>query len=387
MEFMLPAAAGKRAVDVRRWFLSGQIVEGGTVQFVPIRHSPFRIGRRRDLELCLSKPLVSGLHAEINLRDGNLYVSDLGSKNGTFVNGQAILGELPLEAGDLLQVADIGLRVDFHVEGCDSITSIESCFDQAFALSRFDDMLSERAVVSFLQPIVPVQGGGAVGGGAVAFELLGRGRLFGLKTPQQMFTAATRLNRERELSVLLRDEGLQTARDLPAGIRFYVNTHPLELQDPPALVQSLKEVRLRNPERPITIEIHEAAVISSAAMRDFCQALADLNMQLAYDDFGAGQSRIAELSAVPPDVLKFDMVLVRDIHTAGPVRQRVLENLVRMAHDAGIAALAEGIEVEGEAEACRQIGFDLGQGFLFGEPSRPRACLQFLGEKPNSSGD
>jgi EAL domain-containing protein (putative c-di-GMP-specific phosphodiesterase class I) len=370
------------ASDQRQWFLSGQIIDGAPMQVVPIHCTPFRIGRRRDLALPIPRSSVSSLHAEINIRDGDPYVSDVGSRNGTFVNGQAILGELPLEAGDLLQLAEVTLRVDYHLKGCGSVTAIENCYDQAMVLSRFDDMLTDRAVTSFLQPIVPMQGGRPEG-----FELLGRGRLFGLKTPAQMFKAASRLNRECELSVVLRDEGLKKAESLPAGVRLYVNTHPLELIDLRRLFQSLENLRRRHPDRPLTVEIHERAVISSAAMRDFRRALADLDMELAYDDFGEGQARIAVLAAVPPSVLKFDITLIRDIHTAGAYRQRLLENLVRMAHDAGIRALAEGIEVEEEAKVCRQIGFDLAQGFLFGKPCRPRECLLILHKASSASGN
>jgi EAL domain-containing protein (putative c-di-GMP-specific phosphodiesterase class I) len=40
-----------------------------------------------------------------------------------------------------------------------------------------------------------------------------------------------------------------------------------------------------------------------------------------------------------------------------------------MCKQLGIVTLAEGIETPGEAEACRQIGFELMQGFYFGRPA------------------
>lgn len=313
------------------------------------------------------------------MREGRLYVNDLGSRNGTFVNGQAIRSEIPLEAGDVLQLADVGLRIDFQIEDRDSNTMMESCCDQAIALSRFEELLNDRAMCGFLQRIVPAQDGGPM-----AFELLGRGRLFGLRSPEQMFRAAERLNRERELSVVLREEGLKGASQLPARIRLYVNTHPLELEHPQELIESLAAIRHRHPDRPFTVEVHEAAVISSVAARDLSRALSDLDMELAYDDFGAGQARLAILRDLTPSVLKFDIALIHGIHTAGPVRQRLLGNLVRMAHDVGISTLAEGVEVEDEAEVCRQIGFDLMQGFLFGKPCRVRDCLRHLEDAPES---
>jgi EAL domain-containing protein (putative c-di-GMP-specific phosphodiesterase class I) len=40
-----------------------------------------------------------------------------------------------------------------------------------------------------------------------------------------------------------------------------------------------------------------------------------------------------------------------------------------MAHDAGIRTLAEGVESQEEADVCRDIGFELAQGFYFGYPA------------------
>ena len=62
------------------------------------------------------------------------------------------------------------------------------------------------------------------------------------------------------------------------------------------------------------------------------------------------------------------MSLIRDIDTALPQRQRVVAALVQMVRDLGIRSVAEGVETEAEADVCLQMGFDLGQGFLFGRP-------------------
>ena len=48
----------------------------------------------------------------------------------------------------------------------------------------------------------------------------------------------------------------------------------------------------------------------------------------------------------------------------------MLETLVKMVLDLGIVALAEGVETASEGAACRQIGFQLAQGFHYSEPAR-----------------
>jgi EAL domain-containing protein (putative c-di-GMP-specific phosphodiesterase class I) len=119
----------------------------------------------------------------------------------------------------------------------------------------------------------------------------------------------------------------------------------------------------------LVLEIHEAAATSVAQMRQLRLVLNDLGMKLAYDDFGAGQARLAELGDAPPDYLKFDIQLIRNIDGASAERQRMLESLVRIAADLGILSLAEGIETAAEHETCRRLGFVYGQGYRYGVPA------------------
>jgi EAL domain-containing protein (putative c-di-GMP-specific phosphodiesterase class I) len=347
------------------WFMTGQIDESGGFRYIPINTSPFRVGRRSDLTLCLPCVAVSSLHAELVERDSALYVRDLGSTNGTYVNGHAVIDqERRLHEGDLLQFANVAMRINRQTNERAGATAVENVCDQALALTRFDDLLSERAVVPYYQPIVTFADQALIG-----FEVLGRSRLFGLSSPREMFHAAAQLNLETELSRMLRFEGVAGGQTLPANPRLFVNTHPLELKHVAGLVGSLEELRLAYPKQPVTLEIHEAAASNPRTNRELRDALAQLDMELAYDDFGAGQARFVELVEVPPHILKFDMTLVQGIHLAGAQRQKLLESLVRMARDLGITTLAEGVECAEEAEACKQIGFELVQGYFFGKPA------------------
>ena len=103
-------------------------------------------------------------------------------------------------------------------------------------------------------------------------------------------------------------------------------------------------------------------------MHELRALLRELGIQLAYDDFGAGYARLQELMDVPPDVLKFDIALIRDIHRRPPHSRQVIQTLVRMAKNLGIKTLAEGIEEPEELAVCREMGFDYAQGYLLGKP-------------------
>jgi EAL domain-containing protein (putative c-di-GMP-specific phosphodiesterase class I) len=346
------------------WFLTGQIDTSGGFRYVPINTTPFRVGRRNDLTLCLPCMTVSSLHAEILERDDALFLRDMGSTNGTYVNGQAVREESRLQEGDLVQFANVAMRLNRQSTDRGGVTAVENVCDQALALTRFDDLLSERAVVPYFQPIVQFSDLKPIG-----YEVLGRSRLFGLSSPREMFLAAAQLNLETELSRMLRHEGIAAGQDMPGRPRLFVNTHPLELKHAAALVGSLEELRREYPQQPITLEIHEAALSNPQTSRELRDALTALDIELAYDDFGAGQARFIELAEVPPNILKFDMALIQGIHTAGPQRQKLLATLVRMAHDLGITTLAEGVECKEEADACRELGFELAQGYFYGKPA------------------
>jgi EAL domain-containing protein (putative c-di-GMP-specific phosphodiesterase class I) len=200
-----------------------------------------------------------------------------------------------------------------------------------------------------------------------------RSSLSGLENPAAMFAAAERLNQEVALSVMLRREGVRAAQQLTGCPMLYVNTHPKELGTR-ELLDSLSEIRRLAPRQPITIEVHEAAVADERALLELRQAARSWDMQLAYDDFGAGQSRIDELARVAPDCVKFDMRLIRDLHQASAERRLVTARLVELVRDLGITPLAEGVENEAEAIACEDLGFDLAQGYFFGRPAPVEAC-------------
>jgi FHA domain len=61
--------------------------------------------------LLATDTFVSQLHARVFLRDGQLYVEDLGSTNGTFLNGTKVSSTAAIHAGDLLQFGETTLEL------------------------------------------------------------------------------------------------------------------------------------------------------------------------------------------------------------------------------------------------------------------------------------
>jgi pSer/pThr/pTyr-binding forkhead associated (FHA) protein len=70
------------------------------------------IGRGRDCDIVLLDERVSRQHTEIHLEEGIFLVSDLGSFNGTQINGDFVEGARPINSGDQLQVGPVRLSFD-----------------------------------------------------------------------------------------------------------------------------------------------------------------------------------------------------------------------------------------------------------------------------------
>jgi len=346
------------------WFLAGPLVSDQPVRHIPIATSPYLVGRRSSCEIQLASRAVSSRHAELRIHAEGLSVVDLNSTNGTFVNGRRIEGEVMLPPDSLVQFADVPYRVLEQNSTAQTSTVSQDSVDQALALVQFETLMSQQAVTPHFQPIVSLADSSWLG-----FEVLGRSRLPGLETPYRMFSVASQLKMEIPLSEMLRVKGVEQSRSLGETPHLFLNTHPLELHQDGGLIESVKSLRLAAGSQPFTLEIHEGAVAELQQLKALRAALCDLDVKLAFDDFGAGQSRLVELLELHPDYVKFDMSLIRGIDQASSGQRQMIGLLVKMVSDIGAVPLAEGIETEPEARVCREIGFELAQGYFFGRPA------------------
>ena len=361
--------ATKSAVS-EDWLLKGQVVAGGSMQKVPVASVPFVIGRSESVSLCLSHPTISSRHSELFEVGGTLMLRDLESRNGTFLNGRPVERPQPVRHGDIVQFAELAFFLEQPIARSTPQASMTiggatiAADAQAHALAvvQFEKLMSTAAVVPHFQPLVTLADRQPMG-----YELLGRSRLIGLQSPGQMFRAAAQFAQEVELSQMLRVVGTKAAKMLPPQADVFVNTHPAEVGSR-ALLDSLVMLRDLVPDRRVVLEIHEAAVADPSRLLELRTHLSQLGMGLAYDDFGAGQTRLRELVDVRPDYLKFDMGLIRGLDTADQSKRHTIGSLVAIALDLGVVPLAEGIETEGEHAVCCELGFELGQGFLYGRP-------------------
>lgn len=94
----------------------------GRKTVVPFVRDEITIGRQEGNTIRLTERNVSRRHARLVRLNGHVVVEDLGSYNGTRINGERIAGQSPLSEGDLIQIGDYDLAL--QAEGANAVGAI-----------------------------------------------------------------------------------------------------------------------------------------------------------------------------------------------------------------------------------------------------------------------
>jgi EAL domain-containing protein (putative c-di-GMP-specific phosphodiesterase class I)/DNA-binding NarL/FixJ family response regulator len=115
----------------------------------------------------------------------------------------------------------------------------------------------------------------------------------------------------------------------------------------------------------LIMEVTEGEVIHDMArLHELATQMSLYKVALSIDDFGEGFASLARLRDLPFSELKLDCKLVQNC--ASDERNRnICQAAIDLGHRLGATVVAEGIETEAALDALRQMGCDLGQGFLF----------------------
>jgi EAL domain-containing protein (putative c-di-GMP-specific phosphodiesterase class I) len=353
----------------RLWFLEGYVDQTRSLRRFPLNEFPYRMGRQEDLELCLPSAEISRVHAEIVSEGGELAIRDLGSTNGTFVNHEPVGGATKLQEGDIIHVATLEMRLvaidPDHAPSSDTTRHGVGPLSANLPTGsrELQEMLAKEQVSPAFQPIL------TPGGEFHGWEMLGRGAHPDLTyKPMELFRIAESLGLEIVLSDLFRQVGLKVAAERhPSGLYFF-NTHPRETDRPEEFLRNMEQMRTDHPDLRLVVELHEGAFADVGVLGHLRTSLQSMDIGLAFDDFGAGQARLVELADAPPDYVKLDISLIRDIDRAPKARRDMVEMVLEYSRKLDILCVAEGVSRKGEADTCREMGFDLLQGFHLGYP-------------------
>ncbi|GIF00264.1 hypothetical protein Ari01nite_77280 [Paractinoplanes rishiriensis] len=121
------------------------------------------------------------------------------------------------------------------------------------------------------------------------------------------------------------------------------------------------------PGNALIVEITESAVMTKPERSArWLDAIRELGVRIAMDDFGTGYTSLALLTQLPLDELKIDRAFTNRIHH--PQERVIVEAVARMANGLGLTLVAEGVEDQHTADILCGLGFDLLQGYHFSRP-------------------
>ncbi|HEX2190721.1 MAG TPA: EAL domain-containing protein [Longimicrobiaceae bacterium] len=236
------------------------------------------------------------------------------------------------------------------------------------------------------QPVVSL----AEGGGVVGFEALLRwdhpGR--GLVLPERFVPVAEEAGLivpigEWVLEEACRQLGRWRERLPGRRITMGVNLSGRQFARP-ELVDRIREVLHETGTEPrsLVLEVTESVLIEhtdpTAAM---LARLRELGVGLCMDDFGTGYSSLGYLHRFPLDTLKIDRSFVARLGREGDAAA-IVRAIATLAHNLGLAVVAEGVETAGQLAELRDLRCEMAQGFLFSPPLDAADAERLLEEDP-----
>jgi diguanylate cyclase (GGDEF)-like protein/PAS domain S-box-containing protein len=159
------------------------------------------------------------------------------------------------------------------------------------------------------------------------------------------------------------------ARPETAHLHLSVNLSARELTHPDVVSSVLGCVRESGIDpRSLTIEVTESTAMADGdtgfrALRD----LSSEGIRVAIDDFGTGYSSLEQLRRMPVDIVKVDRSFVGGM-AADSTDREIVAAVVGMGRALKLCVVAEGIETPEQADALRDLGCDIGQGYLYAKP-------------------
>lgn len=170
----------------------------------------------------------------------------------------------------------------------------------------------------------------------------------------------------------------QTTFDLRMGI----NVSMAQFRHPEFLAVLDKAIEDTSVDpQSIEIEVTESvAMIDRIAVNKILSAIASRGIKIAIDDFGTGFSSLSYLEKLEVHRLKIDKSFIDKLQ--GPSADpRLAEMIVNLAKDLNLEVIAEGVELEEQAEWLKKINCDEAQGYYYARPLEEPRLIEWLKEQ------
>ena len=273
----------------------------------------------------------------------------------------------------------VGIAVDGDAAKLTTSSTILRLFDSCI---HSHDVIEGASV--HLQPIVTLVRDGSVPA-IIAIEALARWEhpTVGNIAPAELF-AIIGPERTVQLGQIVRAQALAAFRALRefglSGARLALNLTAGEVMRADTALNLAEQVETAGLFlNDIRIEITEEVLLERVSNRTLDQlaALRGRGAQLVLDDFGTGNSGLAQLLRLPLDGMKLDKQFV---NRAGTDRraEEIIRATMSLAQSLRLDVVAEGIETEQQASTLHALGCSSAQGYLFGPPMPPDVLKTWL---------
>jgi EAL domain-containing protein (putative c-di-GMP-specific phosphodiesterase class I) len=189
----------------------------------------------------------------------------------------------------------------------------------------------------------------------------------GLELPTLFTPIAEATCTNAALTYNLLARAAEDAKSWPDDVYLSINLSPRQFADvqlPQKILGVLASAGF--PPRRLEVEITEAAVVQRLdEAKAALQALRDVGVKIALDDFGTSYAGLYHLRDLQLDSIKIDRSFIGQMLVKREDGQ-IVEAMIGLAHTLGLQTTAEGIESEAVRSRLVDLGCEIGQGFLFG---------------------
>lgn len=292
-----------------------------------------------------------------------------------FANGQSDDADIH----DLVERCYIALT-NSRSMGAGSVTAYSTAIAQKVQSHRqleidFRKAVERNEIEAHYQPIIDAKTRRVIG-----FEALARWRhpQRGLLMPDLFVPLAEKTGLIDKLSHTMIDLACREACNWPKDIFLALNLSAI-LFDDLDIVETIKGAidRTGFAASRVELEITESVFLSDERLVDVLKSFQAIGMRVVIDDFGTGFSSLSYLRALPFDKIKIDRSFVSEMMIS-PDARAIVKAITMLAHELGMAIVAEGVENEHQVEILRSFDCDQLQGYLFSKPAEASALPQLL---------
>jgi diguanylate cyclase (GGDEF)-like protein/PAS domain S-box-containing protein len=232
------------------------------------------------------------------------------------------------------------------------------------------DGLQRGEFVPWFQPIVDLDDGEVVGYEALVRWIRPDGATV---SPADFLPVAERSSLIVRLDLSVLAQAAAVLSTLPAPLHMAVNVSAATLAHVGYAGTVLRELEAAgaDPAR-LHLEFTETALLpateTSSIRRDMAE-LSDAGIKWYVDDFGTGYSSIAHLRDLPIAGLKLDLSFTAGLGSSDLTCEHLAKALAGLADGLGLDTIAEGVETAQQAALLRALGWERGQGWLYGRPA------------------